>query len=1239
MATELEDVCWSLHEFQAENEDELSFGINERIVILERDENYHDGWYQGRNVAGEVGLFPQSYTTFENPALASPSASPTTDRSPTSPHTPEPIIAQHMNDVERTLGQLQLGVSHDKSDATSFRSKASRDDRQSDDEGETSGPVSNPRAVLALKAQQNAEREAREEKERAEQRRKDDEAAYAATRGDSGLIEGLQLSDESDLDEEDLRHLPVGRAITKQPSIGSVSGAPVPPADGAPIPEDAVEELSTASLAAPVISRTADGDTTDDDRHSVRSRANTIASVYPDSTAGDASPPPPLPSSSPFFTSPALGTSTAEPSAPSSPVPEQKVNGSPALNGSPKPSSPSLSGTALEAVGAGFTGAAAVVAAAAVAGGSALKKGEDSLKDKTPSPQPHVSLPSQAEAVLKAPSPIIPSPALTSLPVVALSADHLAKPVAPPATTVEAARGTPTPTPAALNAHTYQAAPISPIKGADFTDSPAASLTSETHSRSSSRMGAAPLTAASTGTAETSPRESSFGGFNGPQALGGPKALPYDPREWGVEEVVEWGRSKGFDALTLSKFQEHEISGDVLIEMDVNMLKEIDLVAFGRRVHIYNAIKELRGRTSRPGSEIQASRPGSSMALSPTLSGYEPDSPGTMGFASPSSMNFRSPTSQGPAMFEHGHVRHDSDLGAGAVNGLGFDSDAASLQRSINARPVSLRSKPSYNAGHQRSTTVDSFATSADATVDDRIPEEREEDVSPAKPVSKTPAALVIPPKNRPSSASRDPKTPSTTSLNRSDSSSAPNSPRVNKKSELSSFFGATLGRSRKPPPRVPSAIFDEKNRPLTASQRSRQQLSSSTGSRRSTRLFGAFSGGSGSEKSSFDTNRRSDSLAASTNTRNAPSSMTPKEVDAAGDEMVVKQTEAVTSGNLLEKIGTPDYSGWMRKKGEKYSTWKQRFFVLKGIHLYYLKSESEQKVKGFVNLTGYRVLADSDIHPGEFGFKIVHDVDRTHYFSAAEQVTIRTWMKEIMKATIGRDYTAPVVSSCNIETMPLQVAQSMSPRPRPPSPSTRARVQRERYNGSPNTLTPKDAMILMEFTAGSPLIGSPTMGVGSPTTKSSEVFRSMSLDDGESPRETASVPVETSKSAPHSAPSQPAASRADTRELLAWVNANLPSSTPKATDLSSSLRSGQILVRLLENLSHTSSGITDATFATFRPPTKDQLFDAAYFDTVFATFDYFTPLVSTDDISMDDMLSGNEPQLVLLLERIKAKF
>lgn len=45
---------------------------------------------------------------------------------------------------------------------------------------------------------------------------------------------------------------------------------------------------------------------------------------------------------------------------------------------------------------------------------------------------------------------------------------------------------------------------------------------------------------------------------------------------------------------------------------------------------------------------------------------------------------------------------------------------------------------------------------------------------------------------------------------------------------------------------------------------------------------------------------------------------------------------------SILEQIGTPDHNGWMRKKGDRYNAWKLRYFVLKGPHLYWLRSNSK---------------------------------------------------------------------------------------------------------------------------------------------------------------------------------------------------------------------------------------------------------------------------------------------------------
>lgn len=50
---------------------------------------------------------------------------------------------------------------------------------------------------------------------------------------------------------------------------------------------------------------------------------------------------------------------------------------------------------------------------------------------------------------------------------------------------------------------------------------------------------------------------------------------------------------------------------------------------------------------------------------------------------------------------------------------------------------------------------------------------------------------------------------------------------------------------------------------------------------------------------------------------------------------------------SVLEQIGEPDHNGWMRKKGERYNSWKLRYFVLKGDHMYWLKS-SHRTVRWF---------------------------------------------------------------------------------------------------------------------------------------------------------------------------------------------------------------------------------------------------------------------------------------------------
>lgn len=48
-----------------------------------------------------------------------------------------------------------------------------------------------------------------------------------------------------------------------------------------------------------------------------------------------------------------------------------------------------------------------------------------------------------------------------------------------------------------------------------------------------------------------------------------------------------------------------------------------------------------------------------------------------------------------------------------------------------------------------------------------------------------------------------------------------------------------------------------------------------------------------------------------------------------------------VQGRGVLEQIGTPDFNGWLMKKGEHYSFWKNRYCVLKGDNLYWMRSNS----------------------------------------------------------------------------------------------------------------------------------------------------------------------------------------------------------------------------------------------------------------------------------------------------------
>ncbi|KAI1462697.1 hypothetical protein F4805DRAFT_408961 [Annulohypoxylon moriforme] len=71
------DILVVIHDFQARSSDELSLAKGDRVELIERDDEFGDGWYLGRHmVNGNSGLFPEVYTRPAPKGVAASSGAP-----------------------------------------------------------------------------------------------------------------------------------------------------------------------------------------------------------------------------------------------------------------------------------------------------------------------------------------------------------------------------------------------------------------------------------------------------------------------------------------------------------------------------------------------------------------------------------------------------------------------------------------------------------------------------------------------------------------------------------------------------------------------------------------------------------------------------------------------------------------------------------------------------------------------------------------------------------------------------------------------------------------------------------------------------------------------------------------------------------------------------------------------------------------------------------------------------------
>ncbi|KAG6334334.1 hypothetical protein ID866_4758 [Astraeus odoratus] len=450
----------------------------------------------------------------------------------------------------------------------------------------------------------------------------------------------------------------------------------------------------------------------------------------------------------------------------------------------------------------------------------------------------------------------------------------------------------------------------------------------------------------------------------------------------------------------------------------------------------------------------------------------------------------------------------------------------------------------------------------------------------------------------------------------------------------LFAAFPSTIGRSRKPPPRITSTILDEES-PTDQSHKgatlSLSRLYRKPSSRPGTSegFFGngpRFGNGDttdtgkrekahekqkfpGSPTNDIRTNKDRGSKDSATLTKRPRTLSTSMDVRPAS-----RVPTTLTPGkSVIEQIGEADHSGWLRKKADHYNTWKHRYFIIKGPHLYILRSDT-----------------DENIDPGRYGFRIIHETDRMHAFSSPEQLVVREWMKAIMKATIGRDYTKPVVSSVNIPTIPLTVAQAMNPAPRPPSPTARAAMQKALRRENPNHLSARDARVLMGIPSTDPTGAEASQSTGSDDRTDNDLGDGVPGSATSTPRGAKMPPPRPSREIRRTNP--PVGERAGIdSNLIYWANSHLPQPL-QVIDPAGSLFSGLAILRLAESVvgKTPSTPIADSAFPS--GPNDDKL------DGLFRLFDFLLDNeVKMGDVSINDIRQGKRDKVMQLLKALKA--
>lgn len=559
-------------------------------------------------------------------------------------------------------------------------------------------------------------------------------------------------------------------------------------------------------------------------------------------------------------------------------------------------------------------------------------------------------------------------------------------------------------------------------------------------------------------------------------------------KSWTPDDVQQYFISRGYDMSISNQFLIHKITGPILLELDLAYLKEIDISSFGTRFEISKEIKYLNSvvtngvQRSRMPSNVGINSTSPVVKQSPTTqSSLQPSLLKKSSEDMVSPLNNRSPPKNSPS-----HHRREPSFNRNWVhpstatvsNSMKYRSRDGSVDSGfVSSSPQTpvdpldtYRRDSSISSSNSVSTNGASAASDiAETTL---LPESshqhkrsgsRSSYVQGLRERHQGHNRVTSRDTLRNESAEgfyRQPKHTHSSSSIAMDSSSMThqrmNSDKSHRRhSSIMSFDGGLS--SPKSPGGLISSIFGS----TSPSKADQMYLGSeSNGSESSNFQLPKRSSGKDGKEKRVGTDPNSSNSSSTTisspqrTATNASDSMIKATQKFVRRPLTKQKTSAFLEGiqqtTAEASAKTASYSGWMYKRGGVgVGTWKSRYFTLHGTRLSYFGNLSDQKEKGLIDINSHRVLparANEDkfvsiyaasVGAGKHCFKLVppapgsrkgvtFTAPKVHYFAVESKDEMRSWMAALMKATIDRDESVPVISSCATPTVPLAKAQEL---------------------------------------------------------------------------------------------------------------------------------------------------------------------------------------------------------------------